>query len=230
LIRVDILDSSPIFMQALAGILSNEGIRVLATRNSPLRHPDWLVDVSIVDPLTLRPDEAVSYVSGLAKFIKVLLLTNNRTQDIDDPAILGLKHAGAVGVVSKCQEADVIIDAVRTVATGAEWLGSAAGGCATAHEDAENRLSAVLSTREEQVLRQISGGLTHSQVARRLGISQHTVDTYVKRIRAKLQLGNKAELTRAAFMGALRPADDDGAPWPVTREVSCQPPRSASRT
>lgn len=215
-------------MQALAGILNNEGIRVLATRNAPLQHPDWLVDVSIVDPLTLPPDEAVSYVSGLARFIKVLLLTNSLAHDIDDPAVLDLKHAGAVGVVSKCQEADVIIDAVRTVATGAKWVGSEPVGC-SAPEDAEDRLSAVLSRREEQVLRQISGGLTHSQVARRLGISQHTVDTYVKRIRAKLQLGNKAELTRAAFMGALRPADDDGAPWPATGEIGCPPPRSASR-
>lgn len=56
-----------------------------------------------------------------------------------------------------------------------------------------------LSRREEQVLLQISSGLTHGQVARRLGISENTVDTYVKRIRAKLRLGNKAELTRAAL-------------------------------
>ncbi|MCW6007305.1 helix-turn-helix transcriptional regulator [Micromonospora sp. CPCC 205371] len=56
-----------------------------------------------------------------------------------------------------------------------------------------------LSTREQQVLQQIALGLTHRQIGRRLGISQHTVDTYVKRIRAKLGLGNKAELTRAAL-------------------------------
>ena len=37
--------------------------------------------------------------------------------------------------------------------------------------------------------------------SRRLGISAHTVDTYVKRIRSKLAVGNKAELTRAAVLG-----------------------------
>ena len=58
-----------------------------------------------------------------------------------------------------------------------------------------------LSEREEQVLRQISQGLTHHQIATRLGISRNTVDTYVKRIRAKLGAGNKAELTRAALLG-----------------------------
>ena len=71
-----------------------------------------------------------------------------------------------------------------------------------------------LSEREEQVLRQISRGLTHGQIATRLGISPHTVDTYVKRIRAKLGVGNKAELTRAALLSGMlqdlsrRPGDD----------------------
>jgi len=45
--------------------------------------------------------------------------------------------------------------------------------------------------------------LTHGQIATQLGISPHTVDTYVKRIRAKLGVGNKAELTRVALAGRL---------------------------
>ncbi|MFC7585743.1 response regulator transcription factor [Nonomuraea antimicrobica] len=53
------------------------------------------------------------------------------------------------------------------------------------------------------MLRRISQGLTHGQIATRLGISRHTVDTYVKRIRAKLGAGNKAELTRAALLGRV---------------------------
>jgi DNA-binding CsgD family transcriptional regulator len=32
-----------------------------------------------------------------------------------------------------------------------------------------------------------------------MDVTKATVDTYVERIRAKLQLGNKAELTRAAI-------------------------------
>lgn len=46
-------------------------------------------------------------------------------------------------------------------------------------------------------------GLTHLQIATRLGISPHTVDTYVKRIRAQARVGNKAELTRAALLGRI---------------------------
>ncbi|WP_328313748.1 LuxR C-terminal-related transcriptional regulator [Streptomyces sp. NBC_00442] len=57
----------------------------------------------------------------------------------------------------------------------------------------------LLSVREHQVLRMLARGLTHDQTARRLGISCHTVDTYVKRVRCKLGVGTKAELVRAAM-------------------------------
>lgn len=63
--------------------------------------------------------------------------------------------------------------------------------------------SSALSSRENQVLAYIAAGRTHDQVARLLGISRHTVDTYVKRARKKLGLGNKADLTRAAMAHSL---------------------------
>ncbi|TDC10536.1 LuxR family transcriptional regulator [Nonomuraea longispora] len=58
-----------------------------------------------------------------------------------------------------------------------------------------------LSSRENEVLQRIADGLTQQQIAQSLGISRHTVDTYLRRIRTKLGLGNKAELTRAAVLG-----------------------------
>jgi DNA-binding NarL/FixJ family response regulator len=56
-----------------------------------------------------------------------------------------------------------------------------------------------LSPREEEALDLIARGLTHAQAASRMGVSRATVDTYVERIRAKLHVGNKAELARAAI-------------------------------
>jgi DNA-binding NarL/FixJ family response regulator len=184
--------------------------------------------------MTLHADEAVNYVGSLAKFIKVLLLTNSATGGTDDPLLLQLRHAGAAGVVSKCERADVIVNAVRAVAAGANWPDAAATGgmAADCHmmaadkDEDQNRPTARLSVREEQVLRQISRGLTHSQVARRLGISQHTVDTYVKRIRAKLGLGNKAELTRAVFTGVLD--SPIGTISTVEGQIICPRPRKAN--
>jgi DNA-binding NarL/FixJ family response regulator len=111
-------------------------------------------------------------------------------------------RAGALGVVSKMESCEGIIGAIRAVTSGSRVWPTESGGEHTAlHADTSGYH---LSKREEQVLRQISRGLTHGQIATRLDISPHTVDTYVKRIRAKLGVGNKAELTRAALLG--RPA------------------------
>jgi DNA-binding NarL/FixJ family response regulator len=72
----------------------------------------------------------------------------------------------------------------------------------------------VLSAREQQVLAAIAGGFTHAQIARRMYISVATVNTYVARVRTKLGVGNKAELTRAAFR-YLDPALLTGSPLGV---------------
>ena len=57
----------------------------------------------------------------------------------------------------------------------------------------------VLAAREIETLQWLAAGLTHSQISDRMGLTEATVSTYVKRIRTKLQVGNKAELTRRAI-------------------------------
>ncbi|QQC89022.1 response regulator transcription factor [Streptomyces alfalfae] len=53
-----------------------------------------------------------------------------------------------------------------------------------------------LSHRERQVLAHIAAGLSHKQIARRLGISVHTVGTYLRRIRTKRTAPTVAHLIR----------------------------------
>ena len=56
-----------------------------------------------------------------------------------------------------------------------------------------------IAMRKQQALAYIAGGLTHQEAAARMGVSKATLDTYVTRVRTKLQLGNKAELALAAL-------------------------------
>ena len=56
-----------------------------------------------------------------------------------------------------------------------------------------------LAPREQEVLQHISQGRTYLQTARRMGVTGHTVDTYLRRIRSKHGIGTKAELTRLAI-------------------------------
>ncbi|WP_351236043.1 helix-turn-helix transcriptional regulator [Streptomyces sp. NPDC002133] len=71
-------------------------------------------------------------------------------------------------------------------APAASAAGSGAGPCG-------------LAPREQETLRHIAAGCTYAQTARHMGLSTHTVDAYLRRIRAKLGISSTAELTRLAI-------------------------------
>jgi DNA-binding NarL/FixJ family response regulator len=195
MIRVDILVSSPIFLLGLVHTLTGAGIRVVAERMSPDEEPSWLADAVLIDADALSSPFNLGYITTAATSAAVLVLHDALT---DSTKYL---EAGAAGVISKRESVERLVGAVKTVASGRRVL---PGDLLPSQVIERHEVAGCqLSERESQVLRQISRGLTHGQIATRLGISPHTVDTYVKRIRAKLGVGNKAELTRAALLGRL---------------------------
>ncbi len=102
--------------------------------------------------------------------------------------------AGVYGCVAADVSGDELSAAVRAVAAREPFL----------PVDGKTSALTKLSPRERQAVTLIAQGYTHYQVARRMGIAQSTLDTYVKRVRGKLGLGNKAELTLMA-LGAIGP-------------------------
>ncbi|MFJ9691520.1 response regulator transcription factor [Kitasatospora sp. NPDC101183] len=63
-----------------------------------------------------------------------------------------------------------------------------------------------LTVREHQVLEQLAGGATYRAIARRLNLSPHTVDTYLRRIRSKTGAVNRTQLALLAFSLGHGPA------------------------
>jgi DNA-binding NarL/FixJ family response regulator len=195
-IRTDLLVNSPLFLIGLSQTLTAAGIRVVAVRTGPDQDPSWLADAALIDAAALLCPDDLTPITKAAACMSVLVLNNEAATD--DELYL---RAGAMGVVSKAESGQSIVRAVHMVTAGTRVCTPEAEP-----EPPAGRPQACgcpLSEREEQVLRQIAHGLTHGQIATRLGISPHTVDTYVKRIRSKLGVGNKAELTRAALLGQL---------------------------
>ncbi|MGW1989440.1 response regulator transcription factor [Embleya sp. NPDC001921] len=54
----------------------------------------------------------------------------------------------------------------------------------------------MLTPRELQVLWHVAQGSTYARTARCMGISVHTVDAYLRRIRDKLGVSTRAEMIR----------------------------------
>jgi DNA-binding NarL/FixJ family response regulator len=195
-IRTDLLVRSPVFLVGLVKTLEDAGIRVVAIRRLPDEEPSWLADALLADVDALGPRGGLDRIGAAARCAPVLILAPER--DTETAAYL---RAGASAVVSKRASGEDIVNAVRAVTGEARAFRKGSGQPPV--PASTNAVGHQLSDREEEVLRQISRGLTHGQIATRLRISPHTVDTYVKRIRAKLGVGNKAELTRAALLGQL---------------------------
>ncbi|MCX2969307.1 MULTISPECIES: helix-turn-helix domain-containing protein [Streptomyces] len=69
-----------------------------------------------------------------------------------------------------------------------------------------------VSPRELQVLRCVAAGLTYGQTATRLGISVHTVNTYVRRIRHKFAAETHANLVRLGIAFDSRDSGETALP------------------
>jgi len=53
-----------------------------------------------------------------------------------------------------------------------------------------------LTAREKEVARLAAEAMTNQQIARRLGITTHTVNFHLRRIFAKLEIGSRVSLAR----------------------------------
>jgi DNA-binding NarL/FixJ family response regulator len=209
-IRVGVVDDHPVARFGIEWIFCDAaGISVVASAGSVDQlHPAAAsgaglsgLDVVLLDLYLVADRPAIGEVSRLARDVPVLVMSaSRRPRDV-----LAAIEAGAAGYLTKDSAAAAFVDAVKTVRAEGFAL-SAELADMVEIEMAERRRRLPLSVREREALTLIARGFTHGQVARRMGVSTATVNTYVQRIRAKLQVGNKADLTRAALEMLDEPA------------------------
>ncbi|OPG13723.1 response regulator transcription factor [Microbispora sp. GKU 823] len=164
------------------------------------------VDVVMLDLYLDGDTPSIDAVAHLAAVTRVLVMSTSARPDDVVQSI----RAGAAGYLTKRSEADLVVSGLRTVAAGGFLLSTELADIVhalLASPDGGTAAEPRLSPREDQTLRLLARGLTHSQIATRLGVRKATVDTYVERIRAKLNAGNKADLTRAALQRESFPPD-----------------------
>jgi DNA-binding NarL/FixJ family response regulator len=153
-------------------------------------------DLIVWDHADDQGDDPAQPIAVLAALAPVLVITSAGQAT----GLLDLLRAGAHGVVTGRTSDAEFLAAVGATASGAIYLAADLVGQLGGEVSSQRVASAgPLSRREIETLRLIADGCTHRQVARRLGLTEETVNTYVKRIRGKLNAGNKAELTRKAI-------------------------------
>ena len=144
---------------------------------------------------------------------KVLILT---TFDLDEYVFDALR-AGASGFLLKDVTAERLFEAVRVVAAGEALLAPAVtrrligeftrlrSHHVTAGPAAGGRPGALtaLTPRETEVLRLVAEGLSNTEIAGRLVVTEETVKTHVSRILAKLGLRDRTQAVVVAYESGL---------------------------
>ena len=111
------------------------------------------------------------------------------TASTDEARMMAVLRAGAVGYVRKDAEPEVLLSAVRIVASGRTYIDPAVAAMALRASAPESELS----PRETDVLRQLTFGRTNKEIADALGITEETVKTHVGRLLGKLHLENRTQ-------------------------------------
>ncbi|BDT92428.1 hypothetical protein IFM12275_24040 [Nocardia sputorum] len=154
-------------------------------------------DVVILDLSRIEHAVSLHALRMLTAQLPVLVISAS-----DDPGhVANYLQTGAAGYLSLSATESAYLTAIRTVARGGLYVSSELAHSLrrTIVTPTLGDLDSVLSKRERETLACIARGLTHQQTARRMSVSKATVDTYVARVRTKLKVGNKAELTMVAL-------------------------------
>lgn len=106
---------------------------------------------------------------------------------------------GASGFVRKGVDAEEILQAIRCVMSGKQWMSERAHTSRPASTVDSSAPVERLTARERQVLDGVGRGESSKEIAGRLGLSAQTVDVYRFKIRQKLGVEDPGDLRRFAI-------------------------------
>jgi DNA-binding NarL/FixJ family response regulator len=196
---VAIIDDQPITRSGLEQLAaSTPGLSVTASVASieELDLDDATYDVVLMDLPLWEQGLSLSAITRMAEVSRPLIISSWSRP----PSLVAVVRAGARGCITRQSNHHAVAYGLTVVAGGGFYL---CERLSARFQVELNQPSGAdpygLTPREIETLRLIAHGLTHVQIARRLGLSELTINTYAKRIRSKLKVKNKAELTRIAI-------------------------------
>lgn len=212
MITLVLVDDHPIVLDGLERLFSSQpDFRVVErcvnadeARQAVRR---WQPDVLILDllmPGASGLELLRAFENAESRKTRVILLT----AVAEDEQLLAAIRLGVQGIVLKEMASSLLIDAVREVHRGAQWLEKGLGGrslkrllerAAQAGVDARRLLTA----RELDVVKLVAQGLRNRAISERLGLTEGTVKMYLHNAYEKLGLTNRVELMVYARENAL---------------------------
>ncbi len=201
-----LIDDHPLVREGLAKVIAQEvdlevcGIAEEAGeayRKIAAQGPDLIVvDLSLRSGSGL---ELIKQCQALPHPPRILVLSMHDEAFYAERAF----RAGAHGYVMKRESASKVIEAIRQLLHGENYIGGALTESIAKKSAAGRRPAPALGTerlgdRELQVFRLVGQGLENRQIATELGVSLKTVQAHCEHIKEKLAVENATALIREA--------------------------------
>lgn len=218
MIDVFIVDDQPLVRAGITMLLSGEpGIAVVGEAESAaealrvvrqLRPDVVLMDVRMPGMDGVSATRELVADGDADPLVRVIVMTTFDDEDVVVDSLL----AGASGYLLKHASPTELADAIRRVSSGDTWLDPTAatrlverlrprGGDST-------DIAALLTPREQEVLRMVAAGLSNREIRERLVLSEATVKTHVARLLLKTGSRDRAAAVALAYRtGFVHPED-----------------------
>lgn len=212
-VRIVIVDDHPIVRQGLKKVIEKESDMLVCgeagTANEAVsvivrKKPDIVVaDISLGGEASGL--DLVRAIAERFPGVKSLVLSMHDESVYAERAV----RAGARGYITKNDGPSNIVYALRSVLKGEIYLSGEMSARLISklfHGDRSQRPRGIvetLSNRELEIFRLIGNGFSTGEIARRLNLSTHTIETHRKNIKDKLGISSGSELNKQAIQWVL---------------------------
>jgi DNA-binding NarL/FixJ family response regulator len=204
-LRVGLVDDHSLVREGLRLVLDRHGFDIVGESADASGAFDLVArhepDVVVMD-VSLGEDDGITVIRelrGRAPALRIVVVTMHR----DPETVRQALYAGAAGYVVKGARAADLIDAIEAVARGERYLHSSITSIVVGDSVRLLESGSALTAREREILVLLGSGATTSTIARRLGISPHTVRRHIANLSDKLGARGTPALVRYAVREGL---------------------------
>ena len=242
-VRVIVADTQAIFRAGLRKIFALEDdIRVVGQAETLTQTQSavtkFSADILIFEAaLTPNPMDAVVELMRQNPQLRVVVVTPGANEEIT----LELFRRGVHGIVSREVEPELLVDCLRKVAAGENWLDSQ--GVRWVLEAYRNQSSrppgarpkVQLTPKETLIVSCVTQGMKNKEIALRVGTTEQVVKNYLRKVYDKLGVADRLELALYCLQnrvvdGAVKPATEPSDSHGANGSVPAATPAPTSET
>ncbi|BAP31547.1 LuxR family two component transcriptional regulator [Chryseobacterium sp. StRB126] len=202
MIKVAITDDHPLLLEGLKNILDNnnninvvECFKNVSEMNAGLKKQ--AVDILLLD-INLADINSIELIKPLKKKygnLQIIMLSVHN----ELPVINSTLAEGALGYIQKNASVSEILEGINTVYAGNQFLCSQTRSVLEKKSPEGLNQVPKLTRREKEILAEAAKGLTTNQMAEKLFISPHTVESHRKNLIEKFQTSNLSSAIKLAI-------------------------------